>query len=297
MIPMEFEPGRRCITSLGWRDPRTDEGELMFPKRFPRATVSALKISLGEYGTAGQLQQRPSPDGGGILQPKHFQIWPVNKPLPQIAHVVQSYDTAYTEDTANDPCACTVWGIFGIVDPDTQELKRCAMLMDAWAEHLSYPKLKPKLIKDWNSKYGGDRNDPLNKPRRPDSMIIEEKGSGISLIQDLRAANLPVIPYNPGRASKITRAHLVAPLLETDCFFILESSREKGKFVMWARDFCEQLEQFPNGEHDDFVDTFTQAALYLQRSEHLLMEKVPRDVIEEKDYEAEKKRKVNPYNV
>jgi predicted phage terminase large subunit-like protein len=297
MIPMEFEPSRRCVTSLGWRDPRVQEGELMFPKRFPRATVNSLKVNLGEYGYAGQLQQRPSPDGGGILKPSHFQLWPAGKPVPQIAHVIQSYDTAYTADTANDPCACTVWGIFGLVDPDTGKLKRCAMLMDAWDEHLPYPKLKPKVIKDWNQKYGGDRNDPLNKPRRPDIMIIEEKGSGISLIQDLRSAALPVIPYNPGRASKITRAHLVAPLLETDCFYVLESTQasRKGKCVAWAQKMMDELEQFPNGEHDDYVDTFTQASIYLQRSEHLLMPKVPKDEILEKDYEEERRKKTNPY--
>jgi predicted phage terminase large subunit-like protein len=297
MIPMEFEVGRRCVTSLGWRDPRTEEGELMFPERFPAATVKSLKTSLGEYGTAGQLQQRPSPEGGGILKVKHFQLWPLGRPIPQLEWVVQSYDTAYTEDTANDPCACTVWGLFSLSDKDTGKIKKCAMLIDAWGEHLDYPKLKPRVIKDWNQPYGGDKKDPLNNPRKPDTLIIEEKGSGISLIQDMRQARLPVVPFNPGRASKTTRAHLAAPLLETDCFFIPETARkeEAGQFVKWARPFVAELEQFPNAEHDDYVDTFTQVAVYLQRSEHLDMPKVPEEVQEERDYNAERKKRVNPY--
>lgn len=294
MIPMEFEVNRRCVTSLGWRDPRTTEGELMFPERFPATTIKELKVSLGEYGAAGQLQQRPSPDGGGILKPTHFQLWPVNKPLPQISHIVQSYDTAYTEDTSNDPCACTVWGIFGIIVDE--KLIRCAMLMDAWSDHLPYPKLRPKVLKDWSQQYGGEKSDPTNKPRKPDAILIEEKGSGISLIQDLRQARIPVIPYNPGKASKTTRAHLAAPLLETNVFYILESSKERGKPVMWARPMMLQMEQFPNGEHDDYVDTFTQTVIYMQKTELLDMPKVPDDPIEERDYNAEKKARVNPYS-
>jgi phage terminase large subunit-like protein len=302
MIPMEFEPSRRCVTSLGWRDPRTKDGELMFPARFPRKTVDSLKVSLGEYGSAGQLQQRPAPEGGGILKIGHFQWWPVGVNVPPLDFIIQSYDTAYTELTQNDPCACTVWGVFTRIELDetgTRKLRRCALLIDAWDEHLPYPKLKPKVMKDWKQPYGGDKKDPQNKPRVPDILLIEEKGSGISLIQDLRMANIPVVPYNPGRASKVSRAHLVAPLLETDCFYVLQSAHKdkdgNTQAVSWTRPFLQQLSLFPNGEHDDYVDTFTQAAMYLQRTEHLDMPKVPDDVPEEKDYYGERKRKVNPY--
>lgn len=295
MLPMEFEASRRCITSLGWRDPRQKEGELLFPERFPQATVDALKITLGEYGTAGQLQQRPSPEGGGILKTSHFQLWPVGKPLPIIEYIVQSYDTAFTEETANDPTACTVWGVFSRKDVKADKMVKCAMLMDAWTDHLTYPQLRPRIIKDWNQLYGGEKKDPLNNPRKPDTVLIEEKGSGISLIQDLRLARVPVVPYNPGRASKRSRAHLAAPLLETDVFYILESSREPGKPVLWARPMLLQLEQFPNAEHDDLTDTFTQACIYLQRTEQLTLPKVPEEKEEERDYHKERKKKTNPY--
>jgi predicted phage terminase large subunit-like protein len=295
MLPMEFESSRRCVTSLGFRDPRTEEGELLFPARFPRATVDSLKITLGEYGTAGQLQQRPSPDGGGILQTSHFQLWPVKKPLPIVHYVVQSYDTAYTEETQNDPTSGQVWGVFAQMDPKTRKIKNYALLMDAWDEHYKYPDLRARLIKDWNQQYGGEKKDPLNNPRKADIVIIEEKGSGQSLIQDLRQARVPVVAYNPKRASKITRAHLAAPLLETDVFFILESSKEPGKPVMWARPMLLQMEQFPAGEHDDAVDCFTQVVIYLQRSEHLQIEKAPLDEPEERDYHKEKRKKLNPY--
>lgn len=295
MLPMEFESARRCITSIGWRDPRKVEGELLFPARFPRATVESLKVTLGSYGTAGQLQQRPSPDGGGILQTGFIQLWPVGKALPLIEYVVQSYDTAFTEQTQNDPTACTVWGVFSLMEEKTRKMRNYAMLMDCWTDHLTYPQLRPRIIKDWNQEYGGNKKDILNKPRRPDTVIIEEKGSGISLIQDLRQARVPVVAYNPGRASKVSRGNLSAPMLETGAFFVLESSKDPGMPVRWARPLLLQMEQFPAGENDDLVDTFTQATIYLQRSERLTIEKVPLDVVEERDYHAEKRRKINPY--
>lgn len=67
MLPMEFEPERRCKTPLGFVDPRKYDGELLFPDRFPREVIERDKIPLGPYGVAGQFQQRPAPRGGGMF--------------------------------------------------------------------------------------------------------------------------------------------------------------------------------------------------------------------------------------
>jgi len=72
MLPMEFEPERACQTSIGFRDPRTYDGELLFPERFPRETVERDKIPLGAYAIAGQFQQRPSPREGGLFKRHWF---------------------------------------------------------------------------------------------------------------------------------------------------------------------------------------------------------------------------------
>lgn len=74
MLPMEFEPERRCRTSIGFADPRTEEGELLFPRRFPRAVIERDKIPLGSYAVAGQFQQRPAPRSGGLFQRSDFEI-------------------------------------------------------------------------------------------------------------------------------------------------------------------------------------------------------------------------------
>lgn len=289
MLPMEYESRRAKATSIGFNDPRKEDGELLWPARFSAETVASLKQALGDYGAAGQLQQRPSPAGGGILQTKHFQLWSANKPMPDLFFVVQSYDTAFTDKTANDPTACTVWGI-----GKHPGGKPFVILLDVWADHMRYPQLRKKVSDDWKVKYGGTLNDIRHPPRRADALLIEEKGSGQSLIQDLQQANIPAIRYNPGKADKTGRAALTAPFLELDLFYILESKRDPGEFVTWARPFVEQCQQFPNGEHDDMVDTFTQATIYLRDSGLIELPSIPEDEPEEVDYS--KQRRTNPYS-
>lgn len=288
-IPMRYEKARHCTTRIGFTDPRSTEGELFFPERFPEAAVQELEMVLGEYATAGQLQQRPSPAGGGILKVKHFRKFPADEPFPVLEFVVQSYDCAFTEKTTGDPSACSVWGIF------TRGGRRHAILVDCWAEHLAYPQLRQRAIDDWHATYGGDTKNKLRKPRKPDVALIEEKASGISLLQDLRQARVPVVPYNPGRSDKVSRAHQASPILELECLWIPESRKTPGHFVSWAQPFVTQLERFPNDEHDDFVDTFTQAMIYLRDGGWFELPKAEEDEVEGVDYHAKRKAKANPY--
>jgi predicted phage terminase large subunit-like protein len=288
MLPMRYERARACSTSIGFKDPRTKEGELLWPERFPEKTVQALETTLGVYGTAGQLQQRPSPQGGGILRTDKFRLWPAAKDLPDLLWVGQSLDTAFTEKTTGDQTAFTCWGIF------EYEKKRHVLLLDAWAERLSYPKLLDKVIADWGAKYGGVKGDRMKPSRKADVILIEDKGSGQSLIQSLRAANVPVTPYAPGRSDKISRAHMIAPLLESGCLWVLESTKNLGKPRNWAAPFLDQLEQFPAGEHDDYVDTFTQMMWLLKDQGQLEQRSAPIEEPEELDYHQRHPR-ANPY--
>lgn len=95
MLPMEFEPERRCITSIGWKDPRTYDGELMDPVRFPRAAVELLKKD-NDYMWAGQYQQRPAPREGGMFKiPEDWQTSRVVQALPGPAQFrVRGWDIA-----------------------------------------------------------------------------------------------------------------------------------------------------------------------------------------------------------
>lgn len=282
-IPMRFEKARRCETSIGFRDPRTEEGELFFPERFSEKTVRELEKTLGEYATAGQLQQRPSPEGGGILKTSHFKMWPSSRELPVFETILQSYDGAYSEDTTNDPSGCIVLGIFN------ERGKRGAMLLDAWDEHLGYPAFRKRVLADWKVVYGKTKE---RRGKRADTILVENKSSGISILQDLRASNIPAVTYNPGHASKVQRAHNIAPVHELDVIYIPESAKEPGMFVTWARPFVDQIGKFPNAEHDEYADCYTQALHYLRDQGHFELDFVETEQPEELDY---RKRKGNPY--
>ena len=287
-IPAEWD-GVPRKTSLGSYDPRQVLDELICPGRFGAKEIAQLKVSLGAYGTAGQLQQRPAPAGGGILKTDNFKIWPNGRPIPDLFFIVQSYDTAFTEKTTGDPTGCCVWGIF------EYENKRQVMLLDCWNEHLSYPALKTRVMDDWQARYGGEKNNLMKPSRKPDVILVEAKGSGQSLLQDLRLSNIPAVPYNPGRADKTARAHMATPLLETGIFWVLESAKHPNQPRTWAKPFLEQLEQFPAGEHDEMVDCFTQAVIYLRDVGQLDVAAVPDDEIDEIDYSLQKRERVNPY--
>jgi predicted phage terminase large subunit-like protein len=297
MLPMRFESERRCITSIGFRDPRIKDGELLFPARFSEKKVQELELTLGTYAVAGQLQQRPAPRGGGLFKTDFINLWPAGRDLPDMEFVLQSYDTAFTDKTANDPTACTVWGIF----THSGSKKKCAFLLDAWDLNLNYPELRKKAIADFKALYGGRRTergstDPLHPPRRADLILMEDKGSGISLLQDLRAARLPVHAYNPGRADKWSRAQQTLPLYELDLVYIPESAKRPGEVISWAQGFLRQLTAFgPKvSAHDDYVDTFTQALIYLRDRNLLLLPQLQEDEQEESE---SKTKKGNPYAV
>ena len=139
------------------------------------------------------------------------------------------------------------------------------MLIDAWDEHLSYPDLRTRAIKDWQTEYGGmSKDSPYGRARRPDRVLVEAKASGQSLLQDFRLARIPAVGYNPGNASKTSRAHQSAPTLELGLLWVPESKKNPGHPVSWAAVFIKQLAKFPVAEHDDYVDTFTQAVIYLK---------------------------------
>lgn len=283
-LPAEYD-GIRRKTSLGEYDPRTKMGELLWPAQYGKEELDKLKLALGKYGAAGQLQQRPSPAGGGIIKTKEIKLFPADEQIPQLIYVLQSYDTAFSEKTQNDPSACTVYGICNYKG------KIIVLMLDAWDDHLGYPELRARMLDEWKDSYAGTQNDPSNVPKRPDLILIEEKASGQSLIQDLRGGNLPVHGYNPGKADKIMRAHIIMPLLETGCVYVPESRKNPGKPVPWAAKVLSQLEKFPADEHDDYVDTFTQALIYFRDVGYLTLDAYT----PERDMEDEKIKKVNPY--
>jgi predicted phage terminase large subunit-like protein len=287
-LEMEYESDR-SRPFIPFTDPRKNLGDLLWPSFLNRKAVETIKMRLGSYGTAGQLQQQPAPEGGGILKVENFKTWSKDTEIPPFFYILQSYDTAFTDKTKNDPTGCLVLGLF------RHKGRICVMILDAWDDWLTYPEFREKIIADWSVPYGGNKKSEANKARRPDALLIEEKGSGIAVIQELRLAGIPALSYNPGKASKEQRAHIVAPIVELGIIYVLESQKlgEEGKPRTWARPFLAQVEKFPNAEHDEYVDCLTQALILLRDKGMFDLQEVPEDPDIEVDYHA--KKRGNPY--
>ncbi len=243
-LPAEYERNHiyPVRTPLSWHDPRTKEGELLWPERFTRAQIEALKKELGDKA-AGQLQQRPSKAGGSILKSSSWQKWS-SKVFPSFTEVLQFYDTALEASESNDYSACTTWGLFEKLDDKGNPLV-CAMILDRWKDRVEYPALKKHAIESY-------------RKWKPEQVIIERKASGHILLQSLRKTGLPVKAFDPKAKSKEYRAQMGSDVLDGGRIFYPDRD--------WAREVIDECSQFPKGENDDVVDTCVMCMLYLRKT-------------------------------
>jgi predicted phage terminase large subunit-like protein len=225
-------------------------------------------------------------EDGKVVSRSMFKMYPHDKPFPKFEYIVQSYDSAYTDKTYNDPTAMTTWGVFKPMDGPMSVL-----LLDCWAEHLTFPKLKPKVLDEWRVSYGEGRD-----AKRPDLILVEAKASGLSLVQELQAMHLPVRAWNPGGADKMTRLQITASIFATGRVWLPESSQHKGYVKDWAEGFLSQICAFPDAAHDDYVDSATQAIRLLKDMGFLDINPEPR-YDDDDDYEYSRPKRVNPYTV
>lgn len=226
-LPMRFEADRRCVTPI-FTDPRTEDGELLFPERFSNITVTELERSLGSYASAGQLQQRPAPRGGGLFK---AAWWKYYDTLPKLSWRTIYVDTAQKTGTANDYSVFQCWGR----SPNGQ-----AYLIDQVRGKWEAPELLTQARAFWN-KHRAQPNGMLR------AMKIEDKVSGTGLIQTLqREGGIPVIDIQRDK-DKLTRAMDVIPTIESGNVF-LPSNAE------WLAEYLKEFSQFPNGRHDDQID-------------------------------------------
>jgi len=290
-LPAEYD-GIKRKTVLGHYDQRKKVGELLWPGQYGREEIEDLKVRLGQYGTAGQLQQMPSPAGGGIIDTTKFKLWPNDRTLPPMLFIVQSMDTAFTEKTEGDPTGCLVLGIF-----EWQKKRRC-ILLDAWTEHLTYPKLRQRVIDDWHARYNSDAT--YGKAGKADICLIENKGSGMALVNDLGSTGVRVASYDLPRGqrselSKVARVHIVTPIIDAGLFYVLESKARPGQPVTWADGFINQCKSFPKAEHDEYPDCLSMGLYYLDGSGWFDLPVAREDDLPELDYDRARKMAENPY--
>jgi predicted phage terminase large subunit-like protein len=152
--------------------------------------------------------------------------------------VIQSWDTAFETKNNSDYSACTTWGVWY---NEEEGNKAQIILLDAFKDRMTFPELKQIALKHY-------------KEWQPDAFIVEKKAAGAPLIQELRQMNIPVQETNPSRGNdKMVRLNAVSDLFASGMVWAPDTR--------WAREVIEEIAAFPVGEHDDFVDTTTQALL------------------------------------
>ncbi len=282
MIPMEYDPLRHCETEIGWSDPRTEEGELAWPERFPREVIEKLKIEKGPYAWQGQYQQTPVTRGGNIIKQDYWQLYDMAYAqrlgllqygatkliYPPFDLVVVSVDTALTSKKENCYSGCTVWGAW----KDDKNLTKI-MLIYAWQARLQLHGVTPlpdDTLAQRRAKEGlveriARTASPIEQggvtPKGAQAILIENKANGADVINEFarlyRNRNWQVIPIDP-KGDKVARTHAAVPTFTQGLIYAPDKE--------WAQKVINQMASFPRGKDKDMHDSAIQAILYLRNS-------------------------------
>ena len=211
-------------------------GESCWPEYWPTADLERVKASIPPAKWNAQYQQDPTGDDNSILKREWWRIWEEGA-VPELEYVIQSYDTAFSKKETSDYSAITTWGVFR----PKAEGAPALILLDSQKGRWDFPELKEVAYEQyqfWD----------------PETVIIEAKATGMPLTHELRNMGIPVVNFTPSRGNdKISRAHSIAPLFEAGMIWAPDEQ--------WAHELIEECAAFPNGEHDDLVDSTTQALM------------------------------------
>lgn len=211
----------------------------LWPEFWPLDQLEKIKAELPASKWNAQYQQDPTSDEGALVKREWWKIWEAREP-PPCEYIIQSWDTAFLKTQRADYSACTTWGVFYRDNEDGSRIPN-VILLDAFQKRMEFPELKLFAFdhyRKWN----------------PDACIVEAKAAGTPLIFELRQMGIPVSEYTPGRGrDKIARVNAVADLFASGAIWIPEKR--------WAEEVRDQFAEFPLGDHDDLVDSSTQALL------------------------------------
>jgi len=212
-------------------------GKPLWPEYWKLADLLAVKASAGIGKWNAQYMQNPTAEEGAIIKREWWKDWDKDY-MPNLEYVIQSYDTAFLKSETADFSAITTWGIFR----ENEDSPQSIILVDAFKERVEFPDLR-RIAKEQYDYW------------KPEMVLIEAKASGLPLTYELRAMGIPVVNYTPGRGKdKHARVNSVSPLFESGSVWA-----PKGR--PFAEMVIEECAAFPAGDHDDLVDSTTQALL------------------------------------
>ena len=242
-------------------DEDTPEERALWPAFWSLPELKATKAVLPVSKWKAQYQQNPTSEEGAIIKREAWRRWGSDKEEcpadhlmstwnnlepPPCEFIMMSIDTALKKNERADYSAFTTWGVFKVDDPKTGLPINNLILLSAWKARLEFPELKKKVLQ-------------FHTEDQPDTLLIEDKGSGISLIQELRSMGVPVENFSYGRGSKkvsndkVARANMVADIFASGYVWAPERR--------FADECIEECAEFPYGDHDDYLDTVVQALL------------------------------------
>lgn len=266
-------------------------GKWLWPERFSSKAYENIKLTQSSRNWNALYMQSPVQESGEIFKRNHFRMYPADQKLPDLDFIIQSYDTAYGEDENSDYNAATTWGVFNTakycreVDDGRPTLPYGILLLDAWKEIQPFHELREVVAEEFEASFGGNG-------RKTDLVVVEGKATGLSIVQELRYANIPVKVLIP-KGDKKTRAMSVEHYFENGFIWLPESKRKKGEFRDWCEPLIKELVSFDKGEYDDFVDSAVQAIRYLSDSGWIRTEPLVED--EEEYIDHKRQGKGNPY--
>ena len=250
-------------------DEGTPNERALWPAYWPLETQQATRAALPVSAWQSQYQQNPVSGQSAIFKREYWRIWGEDKtedveagratcPGPKHAaawqnleppaceYILHSWDTAIKKNQRADFSAFTSWGVFKAEDPVTGLEINHIILLSAWKARLEFPELKRKVREFYDED-------------RPDTLLIEDKGSGSSLIQELRSMGITVENFSYGRGQrgvsndKIARANTISDVFASR--YVWRPARR------WAEEVETELSDFPGGAHDDYVDSTVQAMI------------------------------------
>jgi predicted phage terminase large subunit-like protein len=234
-------------------------GRPLWPEFWSLKELTALKTELPNGKWMAQYMQQPTSDVSAIIKREWWKAWESDTP-PFCDFLIQSWDTAFLKTERSDYSACTTWGVF--YQPDDTGLNQAnIILLNAFKKRMEFPELKKRAYdeyKEWD----------------PDALIVEAKASGAPLVFELRAMGIPVQEYTPSRGNdKIARLNSVADIFASGHVWVPNTH--------WAEELVEEVASFPSGEHDDLVDSTSQALMRFRRGGFIRLASDAQDDIKE----------------
>jgi predicted phage terminase large subunit-like protein len=212
-------------------------GKSVWPEFWKLDELENVKASISLQKWNAQWMQNPTSEEGAIIKREWWRKWE-KETIPPLQHVIQSYDTAFMKKETSDYSAITTWGIFQTNEDSGPQL----ILLDAVKDRFEFPELRRIAYQQYQY-------------WQPETVLIEAKASGLPLTYELRKMGIPVINYTPSKGNdKHTRVNSVAPLFEAGQIW---APVDKD----FAQEVIEECAAFPYGDHDDLVDSTTQAVM------------------------------------